>query len=110
MKARTTWTLWMLWTHWEVWTARIDRIHRRAVLPVAVGLLLAAPAHAARVDLVQLAYVDPGAGSFILQAVVASIAGAAVAVSAYWRRIKGFLGIGSSGDDADHEDRASSDE
>jgi hypothetical protein len=125
MKARTTWTIsttrristprriWTtqrIWKPWTIGPARVNRIHRRALLPVALGLLMAAPAHAAQVDLVQLAYVDPGAGSFILQALVASIAGAAVAVSAYWRRIKRFLGIGSSGDDADHEDRTSTDE
>ena len=43
----------------------------------------------------QLAYVDPGAGSFILQALVAAMAGIIVTVSVYWRKIKGFLGFGS---------------
>jgi hypothetical protein len=90
-------------------TVPMNRIHRRALLPVVAGLLLAGPVHAARVEILHLAYVDPGAGSFILQALVASIAGAAVALSAYWRRIKRFLGIGSGGD---HEngDRPPSDE
>lgn len=36
-------------------------------------------------------YVDPGAGSFILQALVAMIAGAIVALNAYWTRIKKFF-------------------
>jgi hypothetical protein len=88
----------------------MKRIHRRAWLPIVVGLLLAAPVHAAGVDMLHPAYVDPGAGSFILQAVVASIAGAAVAVSAYWRRIKRFLGIGSGGNDDEHGDRPPADE
>ncbi len=48
----------------------------------------------------KLAYLDPGAGSFILQALVATIAGAIVAINAYWTRIKRFLGLGqkSAGD------------
>ena len=40
----------------------------------------------------RLAYVDPGAGSFVLQAVVAMFAGAIVAINAYWAKIKRFLG------------------
>ena len=40
-----------------------------------------------------LAYLDPGAGSFILQALVAAIAGAIVAINAYWIRIRRFLGL-----------------
>ena len=47
----------------------------------------------------QLAYVDPGAGSFILQAVVAMFAGAIVAANVYWSRIKRFLGLGTDSDD-----------
>ena len=38
-----------------------------------------------------LAYLDPGAGSFIIQALVASIAGVAVATRVYWTRIKSFF-------------------
>ncbi len=38
-----------------------------------------------------LLYVDPGAGSFILQALVAMLAGAIVALNAYWARIKKFF-------------------
>jgi hypothetical protein len=45
-----------------------------------------------------LAYLDPGAGSFVVQAVVATIAGIAVAMRAYWSRIKAFLGKDSSKD------------
>jgi len=51
----------------------------------------------------QLAYIDPGAGSFILQAVLAAFAGVVVATGAYWSRIKRFLGIGTSGADSDDE-------
>lgn len=37
------------------------------------------------------AYLDPGAGSFIIQALVATLAGVAVATRAYWSRIKSFF-------------------
>jgi hypothetical protein len=36
-----------------------------------------------------LAYLDAGSGSLIVQAVVAGAAGAVVAVKLYWRRITG---------------------
>ena len=47
----------------------------------------------------RLAYLDPGAGSFILQALVATIAGAIVAINAYWTRIKRLLGLAEKGDE-----------
>lgn len=34
-----------------------------------------------------LAYLDPGSGSLLVQALVAGAAGAAVAAKLYWRRI-----------------------
>jgi hypothetical protein len=57
---------------------------------VAQALAIGAPEEA-----VKLAYVDPGSGSFILQALVAALAGAAVVINAYWRKIKQLLGIGA---------------
>ena len=48
-------------------------------------------------------YIDPGTGSIILQAVVATIAGAAIAVKLFWHRILRFFGhktnTGSDGSD-----------
>jgi hypothetical protein len=41
-----------------------------------------------------LAYLDPGAGSMILQALVGGVAGAAVVGKLYWARIKRMLGFG----------------
>ena len=58
----------------------------------------------------QLAYVDPGAGSFILQAVVAMFAGAIVAANVYWARIKRFLGFGTVETDSDDESGDRSDD
>lgn len=53
-----------------------------AVLLVIVSLLLAmpSPAHA---------YLDPGSGSMLVQALLGGIAGVAVLVKIYWRRIVG---------------------
>jgi len=40
-----------------------------------------------------LAYLDPGSGSLILQAIVGGAAAAAVMGKLYWRRFLGFLRI-----------------
>jgi hypothetical protein len=40
----------------------------------------------------RLAYIDPGTGSFVIQALVATAAGLAVTLKLYWSRIKGFFG------------------
>ena len=40
-----------------------------------------------------LVYIDPGTGSIILQAIVATFVGAAVAAKIYWHKILKFLGI-----------------
>ncbi len=76
--------------------------NRRAVW-LAAGLvagLSAGGVSAAGIDSqeLRLAYLDPGAGSFILQALVATIAGAIVAINAYWTRIKRLLGLGEKGE------------
>jgi hypothetical protein len=44
-----------------------------------------------------LGYLDPGAGSMILQAVAAGVAGAAVAGRLYWGRLKRALRFGRAG-------------
>lgn len=51
-----------------------------------------------------LAYLDPGSGSFVVQALIAMFAGIALAGRTYWSKIKGFLGIASSDGDEDDED------
>jgi len=40
-----------------------------------------------------LGYIDPGTGSIILQALIATIVGAAIAVKLFWHRILRFLGL-----------------
>jgi hypothetical protein len=37
-----------------------------------------------------LAYLDPGTGSFILQAIVGVVLGAMLTLKMYWRRIRDF--------------------
>ena len=55
----------------------------RSAILVGIGLAVCAtPA---------FAYLDPGTGSIILQGVIAAIAGAALTVKLYWRRIKSFF-------------------
>ncbi|MEM7222613.1 MAG: hypothetical protein AAF495_06520 [Pseudomonadota bacterium] len=38
------------------------------------------------------AYLDPGTGSIILQALLGGIAGAMIAAKLYWAKIKSFFG------------------
>jgi hypothetical protein len=90
---------------------------RRRALAIAVAsavaiasaatpaLAVGAPEAGAR-----LAYVDPGSGSFILQALVAALAGLAVAINAYWRKIKQVLGFGAPKQDEDAEGTHPSDD
>jgi hypothetical protein len=40
---------------------------------------------------IRVAYLDPGTGSLILQALVAALAGAVVAITSYWQRIRSFF-------------------
>lgn len=61
------------------------------------------------------AYLDPGTGSFLLQTALAVIAGAAIAIKAYWYRLKIFFSrlFGRAQRDSDdtkpdRDDRASS--
>ena len=62
-------------------------------------VLMAEPAAAFHGPL--LAYIDPGAGSFLLQALVAAMAGIIVTVNIYWEKIKTLFRIGSKPDDSE---------
>lgn len=45
-----------------------------------------------------LLYIDPGTGSIILQALVATVVGAAIAVKLFWHRILKFFGFRKNAD------------
>jgi len=57
-----------------------------------------------------IAYIDPGAGSFVLQAIVAAAAGAALALKIWWKRIRAVLGLRGTPDPSDREDARPGDE
>ncbi len=50
-----------------------------------------------------MAYLDPGSGSFILQLLIAAILGGLVALRAYWGRLISFFRRDSSQDDPEEE-------
>ena len=50
----------------------------------------------------QRAYLDPGSGSLIIQAVLAAVAGAAVLLRTYWDKVRAFFGF-SQADDRDED-------
>jgi len=61
-----------------------SRLKLSAALLVALLLLVPAPPAEA--------YLDPGTGSIVLQAIIAAIAAAAVALRLYWTRLKALFG------------------
>ena len=50
---------------------------------------------------VRLAYIDPGTGSMLIQALVATVAGLAVTIRLYWTKIKSMLGKANADDEED---------
>jgi hypothetical protein len=65
---------------------------------VFVSLLLFASTQVAQ------AYVDPGTGSYVIQILIAALAGAAFAVKIYWRKIKQLFSKSSSEGEATQAD------
>ncbi len=43
-----------------------------------------------------LGYIDPGTGSIIIQAIIATVVGVGVALTLFWHRVLKFLGIRKS--------------
>jgi hypothetical protein len=66
-----------------------------ALLAVLASLLLVREAHA---------YLDPGAGSYILQILIAGLFGALFMLKVFWGRIVGFFGKRSSESEASVQD------
>jgi hypothetical protein len=77
-------------------TKRIGRVTSSACGIIGVVLLVPTLAVAAAISRASseltLAYIDPGTGSFVVQALVAAVAGIAVTLRLYWSKIKGFFG------------------
>jgi ABC-type uncharacterized transport system permease subunit len=67
---------------------------RLLLFAVLAGSLLAPqPAHA---------YVDPGAGSLVIQGIIAAVVGVGLTLRLYWRRIRRlFIGRSSRDDESD---------
>jgi hypothetical protein len=92
------------------WT-RSRRI--RVAAGFGVGFLATAFAPAAAIAVgqpleIRVAYLDPGTGSLILQALVAALAGAIVVVTSYWQKIRALFRRGSR--DSEPSDNAPSDD
>jgi hypothetical protein len=51
------------------------------------------------------AYIDPGTGSILLQAILAGTAAAAVVVRAYWTKLKAFFSGGPKSTTTDNPDK-----
>ena len=71
--------------------ARSRRI--RVAAWFGIGLVAAAFAPAAAIAAgqpleIRVAYLDPGTGSLIIQALVAALAGAVVVITSYWQKIR----------------------
>ena len=76
---------------------------------LAAAVFMPAAAIAAGQPLeIRVAYLDPGTGSLILQAVVAALAGAAVAIASYRQKIRAFFRRHSR--DSEPSDNAPSDD
>jgi hypothetical protein len=60
---------------------------RTTVLVIALGLLAARPAAAQ--------YLDPGAGSVVIQVIIAGVVGAAAVIRFYWTKITSVFARGA---------------
>jgi hypothetical protein len=49
-------------------------------------------------------YLDPGSGSFLIQLLVAAIAGMSIAIGANWAKLKRLIGRNKKKIDTDDED------
>jgi hypothetical protein len=63
-----------------------------AVLATLLLPTVATAAGAGSPPTLVLGYIDPGTGSFLVQAIVAAVAGIAVTSRMYWEKIRGFFG------------------
>lgn len=66
------------------------KISTLVLLLLLAFLCRPAPAHA---------YLDPAAGSLLLQVILGGVAGLAVLLKLYWQRLRGFLGLAKDEDE-----------
>ncbi len=55
-----------------------------------------------------LLYIDPGSGSYLLQAIIAAVLGAGFWIKMSWHRIKAFFGGKKADIEKEKEDKAAS--
>ena len=79
------------------------QIYRRLWILVAVAVIgFAAPGQAH-------AYLDPGTASLIIQGLIATLAGMAVAGRVYWSQLKSLFGFDRKGEKIDDDQDINSD-
>jgi len=72
--------------------SRRTRVAIGSVVGIVVAAFTPIAAIAAGQPLeIRVAYLDPGTGSLILQALVAGLAGAVVVITTYWQKIRAFF-------------------
>ena len=71
------------------------RVSSLFLVLLLAGLCWPAPAHA---------YLDPAAGSLILQVILGGVAGLIVLLKLYWQRLRGFFGFAK--DEVEQNDQA----
>lgn len=54
--------------------------------------------------LVEIGYLDPGSGSFILQVIIASLVGIGFVLRGYWSKVKGLFQKDQPEDDLSDQD------
>jgi len=90
-------------------TDHIDPLTRLAAALAVAALAFPSAAVAAVSHLATgeraYAYIDPGSGSFLVQALVATLIGAGLAVKTYWARIRAFLSGGRTRRESEAERR-----
>ena len=77
-------------------SARVRTAGILGVCVIASELLGAREAHA---------YIDPGTGSYLVQAAVAALMGGLVALKTYWHKVKTFFSRGGEADPTEPEEK-----
>lgn len=69
--------------HWHLdFRFKKGKMKRKTVVALATFLFVTSAS---------FGYIDPGTGSYLIQFLLAGIAGASLAIRIFWKRIKGFF-------------------